>query len=156
MPAAPPPPSQVWQAIETYLKLAYEGSSPPLEVRSRLEALKTARDVDSFYGSPILQRDLHDPPTRYTLRLGNKLYPHMKLSLDMSPDDREFLFRADTHDRHCCPAPSSPDYAAFSDMMAKNQSLAEAIDAAWAAQGLRTFKTYLREDLARRQGGSGA
>jgi len=149
MPAAPPPPSQVWQAIETYLKLAYDGA-PPLEVRSRLDALREARDVKSFYESPIFQRDLHTPPTRYTLRLGNRWYPHMKLSLDLSPDDKEFLLRADTHDRHVCPAPKSPDYAAYCEMMEKNQGLAEAIDAAWAQQGLRTFKTYLREDLARR------
>jgi hypothetical protein len=34
--------------------------------------------------------------------------------------------------------------------MGKNQEIATAVDAAWAAEGLPTFKTWLREDLARR------
>jgi len=33
----------------------------------------------------------------------------------------------------------------------KNQRQAETIESAWAEAGLPTFKTYLREDLAKRQ-----
>jgi hypothetical protein len=45
-------------------------------------------------------------------------------------------------------------------MMEQNLELATKIEAALAAQGLPTFKTYLQQDLARRQaarnGGTGA
>jgi hypothetical protein len=34
--------------------------------------------------------------------------------------------------------------------MESNQKLAQAIEQAWADQNLHTFKTFLREDLARR------
>jgi hypothetical protein len=35
--------------------------------------------------------------------------------------------------------------------MERNQRVSEKIETAWADQGLPTFKTYLREDLARRK-----
>jgi len=38
-------------------------------------------------------------------------------------------------------------------MMEKNQSLASRIEAAWESGGLPTFKSFLRQDLARRQAG---
>jgi hypothetical protein len=39
----------------------------------------------------------------------------------------------------------------FAELMAKNQAIAQAIESAWADRKLPTFKTFLREDLARRQ-----
>jgi hypothetical protein len=71
--------------------------------------------------------------------------------IERSPDGRAHLFRADTHDRHIRPKPESREYAAFTELMKQNQSLAEQIEAAWAERGLNTFKSYLRRDLASRQ-----
>ena len=65
-----------------------------------------------------------------------------------------WLFRVDAHDKHACPSPKAPEYAAFCQLMTQNQELLGKIEAAWADQGLPTFKTYLRADLARRQGRS--
>ena len=88
-----------------------------------------------------------------SLRLGNPWYPHMKLTIERAPDGKTSLFRADTHDRHIHVGPESPEYAAFCQMMEKNQSLASRIEAAWESGGLPTFKSFLRQDLARRQAG---
>lgn len=143
-----PEPSEVWKAIEIYLRLAY-GGSPPSAIRMRLETLR-AMPAEEFYNCTVLERDAAHPPVRYSLRLGNPIYPHMKLTLERRPDQQGFLFKADTHDRHCCPPPDSREYPAFTDLMAKNQKLAQAVEAAWAEAGLPTFKTYLREDLAKR------
>lgn len=144
-----PAPAQVWRAIETYLRLAYAGT-PPSAVRERLQTLRVTPE-EEFFASAVFERDSPQCPSRYSLRLGNRWYPHMKLTIDRRPDRRGFLFRADTHDRHCCPAPGSREYQAFTQLMAQNQTLAQAIDAAWADEGLPTFKTYLRDDLGRRQ-----
>jgi hypothetical protein len=84
------------------------------------------------------------------LRLGNCFYPHMKLSIDQRPDREGYFFRADTHDRHICPPPASKEHAAFCELMDKNQQLSQEIETAWAEKGVPTFKTYLKEDLARR------
>jgi len=140
---------QVWKAIETYLAIAYPGP-PPSAVRSRLETLHSLSDED-FFESPIFEKDSPTHPTRYSLRLGNRLYPHMKLLVERSPDKQGFLFKADTHDKHICPLPTSREFASFKQLMETNEKLAQAIEAKWAKESVPTFKTYLREDLARRQ-----
>jgi hypothetical protein len=141
--------SQVWSAVEVYLQLAYGGAAPPSAVRDRLASLRAAGDAD-FYDSPVFERDEVRPPTRYSLRLGNKVYPHMKLVIERAPDGRGHLFRADTHDEHIRPTPNSREARAFAELMRMNQQFSEAIEAEWANRQLATFKQFLRDDLARR------
>lgn len=154
-----PDPPLVWRAIATYLSLAFDGppnahdvpAATPAAVRSRLERLRVAPAAD-FFASPAFERDPITPePVKFSLRLGNRTYPHMKLVIDRAPDGSGFLFRADTHDGHCRPAPESRDYPMFCELMEANRELADRIEAAWAAQGIPTFKSFLRDDLARRK-----
>ncbi|MEA2711708.1 MAG: hypothetical protein QOF78_4309 [Phycisphaerales bacterium] len=140
----------VWAAIEVYVGLAYAGAAPPSAVRDRLASVRATGDAD-FYDSPVFERDDARPPTRYSLRLGNKVYPHMKLVIERAPDGRGHLFRADTHDKHIRPAPNSREARVFAELMKVNQKFAEEIEAAWANRGgIATFKQFLRDDLARR------
>jgi hypothetical protein len=141
--------SQVWSAVEVYLQLAYPGAAPPSAVRDRLASLRAAGDAD-FYDSPVFERDEPRPPTRYSHRLGNKVYPHMKLVIERSPDGRGHLFRADTHDKHIRPAPNSREARVFAELMKMNQQFSESIEVEWANRRLATFKQFLRDDLARR------
>jgi hypothetical protein len=153
-----PEPSAVWQAVSSYLAAAYEGPTGPHDlpagtpsaVRARLDSLRLVAHTD-FYDSSVFERDLPGQPTKFSLRLGNKHYPHMKLAILRSPDGRGHLFQADTHDAHCRPAPGSRDYEVFIALMDKNREVAEHIESAWEAKGLPTFKGFLREDLARRR-----
>lgn len=145
-----PEPQIVWRAIETYVKVAYDGS-PPSAVRSRLETLR-ALDHASFYDSTVFENITTAGATvRVLLRLGNQFYPHMKLAIECRPDKQGYLFRADTHDVHCCPADDSREYNAFRQLMEMNQTVAQAIETAWEKDGLPIFKSYLKEDLARRR-----
>jgi hypothetical protein len=150
MPTPLPDPAEVQRAIDIYVKLAYP-AEVPFVVRSQMQTLKNWRG--EYFKCIVFAPDLHTPPRRYTLRLGNSFYPHMKLAIELAPHDERYLYRADTHDKHICPARSSPDFAMFSELMVKNQTLAEAIESAWEQAGLPTFKAYLREDLKRRQAG---
>ncbi len=79
----------------------------------------------------------------------------MKLVIDRAPDGHGHLLRADTHDGHVRPAPGSRDYHAFARLMDLNREVADRIEAAWEADGLPTFKSYLRDDLARRRASKG-
>jgi len=144
-----PEPALVWRAIDTYLKIAFDGS-PPSAVRSRLETLR-ALDADSFYDSAVFETHGEGMTVRKLLRLGNRFYPHMKMAIEKRPDRHGCLFRADTHDAHCCPATTSREYQAFRQLMEMNQTVAQAIEATWEQEGVPTFKSYLKEDLARRQ-----
>jgi hypothetical protein len=147
-----PDPSQVLGAIETYIAIAYDGA-PPTTVRSQILTLKSWGGP--FFAAPVFAATGDPSAPRRTLRLGNRHYPHMKLAMEPSPDGAKYLFKADTHDRHICPAESSAEYAPFKKLMQDNQQIAERIEAAWAKQGIATFKTFLQEDLARRQQAQG-
>lgn len=140
--------SEVWKAIDIYLAHAYPGP-PPSPVRAKLDTLRSL-PPDDFYANPAFERDSAAAPSRLSLRLGNKFYPHMKLTIERAPDKSGYLFRADTHDRHCCPAPGTREYPAFCELMEANQKMAQAIETGWAEQALPTFKTFLRDDLAKR------
>ena len=143
-----PEPTQVWQAIDTYMGIAYEDPATPA-VRSLLATLRSW--AGPFYAAPVFVNTGDEAAPRVSLRLGNRHYPHMKLVLEASPDRSQYLFKADTHDRHVCPPPGNPEHEIFRQLMQTNQQLAERIETAWAQQGLPTFKTFLQEDLARRQ-----
>ena len=141
--------AEVLRAVEIYLSVAYP-DEPPSAVRARLDTLRSVPEED-FYDSAVLEHDervLHPP--RYKLRLGNVRYPHMRLTIERSPDGHEHLFRADTHDKHCAPAPKSRDYSPFCKLMEHNQQLAQQIEATWAAAGIPTFHGLLKADLAQR------
>jgi hypothetical protein len=140
--------SLVWQAIDLYLATAYP-KTVPSAVQNKVRTLRLL-GAEDFWDADVFERDHPVSTTRYGLRLGNFFYPHMKMSIDARPDARGFLFRADTHDRHCCPAPNTREFDVFCELMDRNQKLAELIEASWAEHGLPTFKTYLKSDLERR------
>jgi hypothetical protein len=148
-----PHPDEFWRAVDIYVAAAYEGSCPAT-VRARIESLRAA-PCESFYQSAQLEPTPKQQPVKLSLRLGNRWYPHMKLVVELAPDQQTSLFRADTHDRHIQVSPESREYAAFCEMMGKNQSLATRIESDWEAGGIATFKSFLRRDLARRQAGQG-
>ena len=148
----PPSLQLVWRAVDVYLSVAYEGGAAPGAVQARLQKLRPL-ESSAFYASDVLERDPSATPVRWRLRLGNTLYPHMKLVIEPRPDGAGYLFRADAHDRHCCPPPESREHGAFCQLMDANRDFAERIEHAWGEAGIATFKSYLHEDLARRVSG---
>jgi len=143
-----PEPAMLHKAIDIYLAHAYQ-TAPPLTTRSLLNLLKTW--AGDFYASPAFARTGDPNSPRLTIRLGNSVYPHMKLALEPAPDGQTYLFKADSHDKHLSPAESSPDYTAFMELREKNQKIVDKIEQAWADAGVPTFKTYLQADLQKRQ-----
>jgi hypothetical protein len=148
----PPPVEQTWKAIDLYLAAAYV-SEPPQAVLARLDALKAVGESE-FYRIAAFEKSPGDDPTKYSLRLGNRFYPHMKLVIERSPDGAHALFRADTHDRHIQPKPNSPEATAFAELAHSNQELAQKIESSWDEAGVPTFKRFLKDDLARRRAAS--
>jgi hypothetical protein len=133
------PAAHVWQAIEAYLAVAYEGP-PPAPVADRLSMLRAA-DEAAFYDCGAFERG-HD---RYALRLGNRFYPHMKLVVMAAPGGRA-VFRADTHDGHVLGLVTATHRV--EELMSRNSSIARAIEDAWSARGLFTWREHLREQLS--------
>ena len=152
-PPSKPDAALVQQAMEIYLAKAYP-DGPPMTVRSMVATLHGY--AGDFFKAPTFVKDDPKSPKKYTLRLGNKDYPHMKLVYELGPDGRTFLFRADSHDAHCCPPAGTSEHDAFRALMTSNQELVGAIEKAWADANLPTFKTFLKLDLAKRRAGSSA
>ena len=136
-----PSPSEVWQAIEAYLAVAYEGAPPPA-VAERLSLLRAASD-SAFYECEAFER----AEGRFALRLGNRFYAHMKLVVETLPDGAPY-FRADTHDRHVLELVGSGD-PRLTELTERNQAIARAVEQAWSGLGLPTPREHWREKLAR-------
>ena len=144
-----PDPKLVWKAIDVYMADAYNGHPPPATVRSMLALLRAW--VGPLLNAPPFVKGGDAKRPKFSLRLGNHVYPHMKLVVEPGPNNGRYLFKADTHDRHVCPPQDSPEFAEFRSLMDENQRLSQRIEDDWSAQGLPTFKAMLREDLARRE-----
>jgi hypothetical protein len=145
-----PEPAMLFKAIDIYIRHAYAPGAPPKTVAARIEQLHQT-DPAGLFQCPAVEGDRKNPHAgRHEIRLGNRFYPHMKLSIEERPDHLGYLFRADTHDRHVRPAEGSREAAMFREIVERNAALAKEIETAWADAGIPTFRTYLREDLTRR------
>jgi hypothetical protein len=154
------------QAIELYLRLAYP-TGVPAEIQTRVVAVR-ALPAESPVPAELLEKGVANAAASAALRLGQPLYPHMKLVVDPCPRAAEgasvagkcrgfdFLLRADAHDQHLHAAAGSPDAAWLASIRQSNKELGEKIEAAWSAAGLPTFKDYLRAQLAARKAAANA
>ena len=83
----------------------------------------------------------------FALRLGNSLYPHMKLRISRPPNAEIYLFSVDAHDVFLLVPPESPDYQPLQELKKHNAVVASAIHAAWDEAGLPTERNYLRQRI---------
>jgi hypothetical protein len=151
------------QALDLYLRLAYPNGAPP-EVQTHLDPLRKL-PPEGAVPLDLFEKSIPNSANSLALRLGQPLYPHMKLVIDPCPHAAaaaaagsstcrgyDFLLRADAHDRHLHAPAGSPDAAWLASIRQSNKELVEKIEAAWSAAGIPTFKDYLRSQLAARKG----
>ena len=156
-------PSNIFrQALDLYVSVAYP-NGVPADVQTRLAPF---RDLPANGAVPLALLEYSDPNSAASLavRLGQPMYPYMKLVIDPCPHAAarpagsstcrgyDFLLRADAHDQHLHAPAGSPDAAWLASVRQSNKELVEKIEAAWSAAGLPTFKDYLRHQLAARKG----
>jgi hypothetical protein len=146
-----PSAAQLAEAIETYLQLAYEGTSSPPTLQRVLPA--DGFDPGAYLMSDAVERTPPDAALddvrAFAIRLGNCQYPNMKLRLSRPPKDDVLLLSVDSHDAMLQVPPDSPDYDALEAMKAFNAELAGRIQAAWDHADLPTEKRHLREAIDR-------
>jgi CheY-like chemotaxis protein len=138
----------VAKAVAIYLDLAYGGGQ-----QRRVPVLELPEDAqpDAVLGQ--FQREKVEDPagqscTRYTMRLGNRNYPFMKLLLQEHLVAGEFYFGVDTHDQMDI-RPDFPDYEAWMAVRRFNGNLRKRIEAQFVAEGLPTAATIC--EIARRR-----
>ncbi|MFM1872242.1 MAG: hypothetical protein RL398_1664 [Planctomycetota bacterium] len=141
----------VQEAIAIYQRLAYTANRPakPLQVPegAQGEALLAGfqrEQVESLPGHACC---------RFSLRLGNRNYPFMKLLLQEHLVPGEFYFGVDTHDQMDI-KPDYPDYQQWVAVQRFNRELKQRIEAEFAAAGLDTCAVVRRALLAKGRGGA--
>jgi hypothetical protein len=138
-------------AVQTYLREAYKGGALPQAVQERVAKVEGFADDQPVPLDWLEKSQCDSGRCTYALRLGQPMYPHMKLIIEESPDGGHPLFRADAHDGHLHAPAGSPDAAPLAALRAINKELTERIEAGWVAAGLPTFKEYLKATLAERK-----
>jgi hypothetical protein len=148
------------RAVTAYLAVAYPAGNVPAAVRERVDCWAGLAG-EAYVPESCFEVSTTEGRKVYALRLGQPIYPHMKLIVEECPaaaacaDARGLLFRADAHDAHLHAPAGSPDAAPLAAMRAVNKQLTEAIEAAWVAAGLPTFREFLRQQGARRRAAAG-
>ncbi|GAB4161037.1 MAG: hypothetical protein Fur0037_27770 [Planctomycetota bacterium] len=147
-------PETVRRAIEIYLDLAYGASGKP---RRGVEEILAAEGIDAVLAH--FQKEKCEPVPghpclRYSLRLGNRNYPFMKLVLQEHLIAGEFCFSVDTHDQMDI-EPDYPDYDAWMAVRRFNGELKSRIESQFEAEGIDT-SARLRKLLAQRSAAEGA
>jgi len=142
----------VQKAIAVYQDLAYGHgrSRRPIELPAgggveSLLALFQKEQAETIPGHPC---------HRYTLRLGNRNYPFMKLLLQEHLVPGEFYFGVDTHDQMEIKS-DFPDYEQWMAVRRFNRELKRQIEQGFAAAGLDTA-SRLRQMLVDCGGPTGA
>lgn len=153
-------PAVVQRAIAVYQEIAYGPGGMPRSPKPVPHAglPQAGGTPDSLVGEAVLaqfQREQHGGLPgrscgRYSLRLGNRNYPFMKLVLQEHLVAGEFYFAVDTHDQMEL-EPSYPDYEQWQAVRRFNAELKRQIEAALAAAGLQTCAT-LRQLILERPG----
>lgn len=145
-------PETVQRAIALYQEIAYgtagrsrRGPDPAIEGRDceSLLSLFQKEQVEPVPGYPCV---------RYSLRLGNRNYPFMKLVLQEHLVAGEFFFAVDTHDQLDI-RPDYPDYDTWMAVRRFNRELKQQIELAFVAHGLDTASCLRRAVTARADDG---
>jgi len=110
-------------AVQVYLKNAYPHGAPAdaLEKAEKINSFDTDADLLAWPGFEV-------EDGRYHLRLGNYLYPHMKLVFLL--EDRKPLFYADAHDSHFNLPPGLPDYDKILALRKNNLKMKQIVEMA--------------------------
>lgn len=152
-----PSDQEIRQAVQIYLQKAYEGATPS-------PAAHRLIPPETFVPEEWLMNDSieRDPPNApwaavrsFVLRLGNLLYPHMKMRISRPPNHSVYLFSVDSHDAFLSAPAGSPDFEPLEALKKANGAVAAAILQAWEASGLMTERAFLRlkiSQAAKKQG----
>lgn len=142
-------------ALRLYQGVAYPRGALPSRAQVELDELETPADVLALFTPEDRETQPGEEPLHhFALRLGNQLYPHMKLVLLEFVRDEEWVFAVDTHDRMPID-PESPEWEVWRELRMENLRVKAAVEAAWRAGGLDTARVVASRIYGPREDGAG-
>lgn len=136
----------VQKAISIYQEIAY-GTAGHKRAAVEIPAAGTVESLLMMFHKEVVETVPGYPCQRYSLRLGNRNYPFMKLMLQEHLVVGEFFFAVDSHDQMEI-GPEYPDYEGWMALCRFNRDLKQQIEAGFAAAGIDTC-ARVRELLTR-------
>lgn len=140
----------ILKALDIYRKYAYGGPWPD-SVRHLMP--DTDGNPSDWLMNDMAEREPEDSPPEeidsVAFRLGNALYPNMKLKLTRTPEGDTFIFTVDAHDEVLIAEEGSPDRDLLEELKAHNAALCRDITREWDRAGIQTEKGYLRKRIRR-------
>ena len=139
---------QLREAVGIFLAHAYPQGPP-----AAAERFMPTEDADPrrWLMGELVERKEPDAPLErvrsFSLRIGNSLYPHMKLRLTRVGDPGACVMTVDSHDAMLHAPPESDDFAELESLKRHNAAVALAIVEAMDAAGLPTDRSFLRERI---------
>ncbi len=145
-----PSTSDIATLLRLYLEFAYEGNTPePIAQKATPPQLDV--DVEAWLMSDVTERTPPNVPIEdvrsFALRLGNAVYPHMKLRFSRPPSDDVLIASVDSHDAMLQAPDGSPDAAALEELKTYNAELGQRINCEWGQEGLLTEHEYMRRKI---------
>lgn len=119
-------------ATEIFLKKAYPEGIPG-NVSEKVDALGELREDYELISWSVLEKE----GNRYSFRLGNRNYPHMKLVFLL--ENERPVFYVDAHDSHFNLPAGVPGYDRLMALRKGNKELKQHIEGAFAAANLPVF-----------------
>jgi len=139
------------KAISIYWEWAYAQNSPGrAKPQFSLSASASPEEVLALFHKEEVEVMNGRPCVRYTMRLGNRNYPFMKLLLQEHILVGQYFFAVDTHDEMEI-KPEYPDYEAWNAVRQFNDMLKRQIEEGFAGAGLDTA-AMLRKMVCERTG----
>lgn len=141
------------RALDAFLSQAYPGGVPARVVGLLASAFPSRRlHLESRAFEVMFDPRMSVPRMRYDLRIGWIRFPHLKITVETSPDGRGPLFSVNTHDRILLRPSNDPEFQAIHALICDNTAFKEKMERLWEAQNVPTFKSYLRTAMNRRKG----
>jgi len=136
------------RAIEIYFQFAYYDQAIPTRARALSKWSNPDDQEGPIWGDARFETAHGAHGRRFYLRLGNRYYPHMKLGIvECAGQPGEFVFEADTHDRHFELDSNLPDLSMFREVMRKNEVLKCEIESSWMNAGIPTSSAHFTGGL---------
>ena len=142
-------------AITIYWERAYAQGSDRAKPQFSLATSAQPEEVLTLFRREEVEVMNGRPCIRYTMRLGNRNYPFMKLLLQEHILEGEYFFAVDTHDEMEI-KPEYPDYEAWNAVRQFNDKLKREIEAGFTAAGLETAAMLRKMVCERTSGGGGS
>ena len=144
-----PPAEDIRRAVELYMEHAYPAGVA--EAARKFIPPEEFEPLDWLMNGPAEHEPADARPEEirsFALRMGNMVYPHMKLRLTRPPHEQRYILLVDTHDAFLHADAGSADAEGLEKLKEHNAAVATAINAAWDRAGLPTEHNYLRWKIA--------